>query len=159
MRQFFIAAILIAASAVYSGSFAEPLCVVCTGPDQTYACELEGGDAAKTAGARLLCLREIADRHGHQSCSVSTMANCYGKLEIVRDGDIADVQLYPAPAQANASQLAPAAPAEQGQSFSDTAKQTMHKTGEAIVGTGQAVGEAAKKTWACIGSGFKECWK
>jgi hypothetical protein len=57
------AALAVAVAAAEAGEY----CVSCSGPDQSYRCEVDGGADAR---AWLMCITELAREGGHESCSV-----------------------------------------------------------------------------------------
>ena len=51
----------------------EVACVICTGPDQTYRCQITGG-AAENVAVGLFCASRIASEHTHESCAAQRNA-------------------------------------------------------------------------------------
>lgn len=59
-------------------------CVTCTGPTATYICRPDiGGSKFANAGAKLLCIQQLANQFGHQKCAArraEQQSMCLGKL-------------------------------------------------------------------------------
>lgn len=159
---------------------AEPVCVVCSGPDAVYRCQA-GNSALKAGDARLglACITEIARRDGHQSCSVNRrLTNCEGpERTISLTSATPAAETLPAaapapPAPAKSEQEPPDTVAELAKRTAESSKQQLDKATDAVGDaakktggvvsdvarkTGGAVGDMAKKSWRCLSSLFSEC--
>lgn len=67
------------------GASAGEICVVCNEPAASYRCGFEGEAAAPASGAgfQLLCIKELALRGGHKSCTIDrarATGPCVGTL-------------------------------------------------------------------------------
>ncbi len=162
----------LAATVFASAAGAEPVCVVCSGPDQTYTCSVSDAAGGSVRASSMFCMQHIADEHNHASCAAVKTQSCEGqpKVYIANDVETAGIarQNEPgSPHQAETNEKAPTlvdVTKETVQQSGATVKKAGEKigeagqtVGEAIKSSGQAVGDAAKKTWRCIGSGLKEC--
>ncbi len=151
---------------------AEPVCIVCSGPDQTYACTVSDAAGAPVRASSMFCMRHIADEHNHASCAAVKAQNCEGQSKVYIADDVETAGIAPLipPGQAEQTTEEEKPPTligvtkETVQQSGETVKKAGEKigeagqtVGEAIKNSGQAVGDAAKKTWRCIGSGLKEC--
>jgi len=157
---------------------AQEFCVTCSAPDATYRCIVGGepGIATTTSRGQLLCITELARSGGHASCSVGRTSTepCQGEVRTVMfPSPPADVPPPPpegqgAPLAADGAALEPPAPAEAPQTVEKLTKDTVQKSGdglkkagEAVTDTaqsaGQAIGNAAQKTWKCLSSFFSDC--
>lgn len=152
---------------------AAPVCVSCTGPARTYACETPAGDASKIQGAALICVRELAERYNHAACAVQRNQPCDGTPEIVGNEDLTPAPIQTPPVQPPGSSPQAGLPSgeddnREEKGLGQKTLDVMKKSGEAVesagrsVGnavktTGDAIGSAAKKTWTCLGSGLSDC--
>jgi len=146
----------------------------------------EPGIATTTSRGQLLCITELARSGGHASCSVGRRTStepCQGEVRTVMfPSPPADVPPPPteaqsqarppegqgAPLAADGAALEPPPPAEAPQTVESLTKDTVQKSGEglkkageAVTDTaqsaGQAIGNAAQKTWKCLSSLFSDC--
>lgn len=73
---------------------ADEFCVDCVEPTAQYICQTNfGGSRIATAGARLLCISQIAKRYGHQTCKAGRpekQARCLGKIVVLTREDLAN---------------------------------------------------------------------
>jgi len=144
------------------GARAQSICIVCEDPHAVYSCAAQDPTSLKTSDPRLqvACVAELAKAGGHGSCSASrrqTGAACEGPLRTIAVGDAPAV---PPPAAA-ASAPAPQGQAEAKQGTPSTveelAKRTAQSSKEQLKKAGDGVSGAAKKTWNCVTSLFKDC--
>lgn len=174
-----LATLLIAAA---TPSLAGELCVTCSDPVATYRCQLEGADPAASlpAAAQVLCIKEIATRGGHTSCSVSrdqSGAPCNGMAVTVAVPSIGPLKPAaksaepppqiagaPAPPPAPPANATDAPPATMEALAKEAAKQTKkdlenttEAAGEGVKKAGASVETAVKKTWKCLSSLFTAC--
>lgn len=181
----FVAAIGLCATPCWAQ--APEFCVTCTAPDASYRCQVEGESAAAhSSRGQLLCITELAKSGGHSSCSAgrSPTTSCPGALRTVMFPPGADLSplpaadaplMTPAPSSAYApppvaapngpQQPPPPSPTQaQPNTVEQLAKKTvettgngLEKAGKAVTDTGNAIGNAAKKTWTCIATLFGDC--
>ena len=154
-----------------------------------YRCALDGHNpsAAAEAGAQLLCVKELASRVGHKSCSIDRVRTvpCEGELVLVHRpaGGAVSVTApaggtIAAPAEATETAAVPApipglaAPPDTVEQFAKqaaeqstkdwektkaTLKEGSQDAGKNLEKAGTAVGTAAKKSWDCVASLFARC--
>lgn len=169
------AAVAVLVAAGSPAALAQSLCVVCTGPEATYRCQPEQGPAQPgDVRLGLMCITEIANRDGHQSCSIQrSVTSCAGELRTVAVAPGPAIQVAPAanqppipgnppPPRAEVDKSGPPdTMAELAKRTATDGKQQLDKAtdavGDAAKKTGDAVGTAAKKSWRCLSSLFKDC--
>ncbi len=158
------------------------LCVVCAEPAMTYRCALQGDTQPGNAppGLQLLCIKELATRGGHKSCSIDrthTAENCNAVLVTVAapTGDAAPAPAAPAaPPPSPASDQTPPAPIPKtGPAAKDTppptvealAKQTAdqskkdwEKSQIELKESATHAGQKLEQTGSAIGSAVKKSW-
>jgi len=159
------------------------LCVSCLEPQATYRCQIEGTDPAgpTPAGAQVLCIKELATRGGHASCSLSRSGaaeTCAGTLVVVAKPDGHPLADAPpagtsAPGEGTAGAAAPAAsePAPKAppatvealaKEAAAQSKRDWDKTTSAVADTTKAAGEGLKegvtKAGDSVGSALKKSW-
>ena len=150
-RSICAGAVIGAALSIATAGAAAEICVTCTEPDASYKCEVEGLSAQSAAGTQgqILCIKILAGESGHKTCSVNrnTPAPCSGPLRVVRAPDSAAV----APNAATNPQM-PAAVRP---------VPLPEPTGQPSMGplevAGKGIADAAKKSWSCVSSLFKDC--
>lgn len=78
--------------AAHSSTQAEDYCVTCLEPAATYRCRIEGTMAGSEGGHQFSCIKDIAQRAGHASCTVSrgTGPECAGRDWIVPQDSTAE---------------------------------------------------------------------
>ncbi|MEQ1696014.1 MAG: hypothetical protein ABL901_09270 [Hyphomicrobiaceae bacterium] len=158
---------------------------MCSEPAAAYRCGFEGETAApaSAAGNQLLCIKDLAVRGGHKSCSIDrarARGPCEGTLVALpnpADGaaaappatvppPIAEAPSAPAPPETKDKQPATVealAKATVEQSKKDwekanaTVKDTTIEAGQDLKKAGNAVGNAVKKSWNCVVSLFSSC--
>jgi len=159
---------------------AEELCVVCTGPPATYRCDA-ATNPATGASFQLLCVKQIATRGGHDSCSVDrtrTNVPCDGvlvTLEQPADGavlppppaaratalPIATPPSTPPGAAPNPAQSDNAPPATMEELAKETAEQSKKDWAAAndkVQESAQAAGQSLKKAGGAVGDAVKKSW-
>jgi hypothetical protein len=149
-------------------SATEPVCVVCTSPTAQYSCSLAPSAAILGLGGarlRLRCLREIAERYGHEMCKVndSPIAACAGTVHMVGEepanaGGAAATKRPPASA-ATAPLTTPPLDAddEPPKTVVEMTKRAAGETQAQIEKSGKVVERAARQTWRCVTSLFTNC--
>lgn len=77
-----IVAAALAASAPAAAQDAA-FCVTCTGPDQTYLCQVTGAGMGRTDALKLYCIVRTAKEGGHASCGArNEVAGCIGETKV-----------------------------------------------------------------------------
>jgi hypothetical protein len=159
---------------------AQEYCVTCTGPEAIYRC-IVGGEAtveARSARGQFLCIKELAKSGRHASCRVdrSSSGPCDGEPRTVMFPEFPDVpsEDFVPPAQELESpfdgeteaqppyqETSPVNPNENAEPAPEAAPKTVMEmakgTGKNLKKAGDAVGNAAKKTWTCLSSFFSDC--
>jgi hypothetical protein len=160
------------------------ICVVCSEPQARYRCGLEADDPGTPvpSGLQLLCIKQLAARGGHKSCSVdrlSAAAPCDAtRVTLTKpvDGVVApdpgiasdkpNVPLSPRDMPAGdappptVEALAKATAAQSQRDWDKTNAQVKESTsvaGEKLGQAGNAVGTAIKKSFDCVVSLFSAC--
>lgn len=178
--RFQLAAVTLLTILLAGPASAGELCVICTGPDASYRCQVEGIARSASTGtqAQLLCIAELAKSGGHEICGVARRPSgpCDGVLTVVRpelagDEGLAGLSGAGVEEPSDRSGRAPgpdaAAPppepeppptvAAELKKAGKAAGETAEKAGENLKGAGSAVGSAAQKTWDCVTSLFGDC--
>jgi len=155
-------------------------CVVCAGPDATYRCVFEGSPegAGTDPRAQLLCIKQLAEAGGHESCSVTRTAAspCSGELRVVAaplgepplgeppeprpSEPAADAGVPPeAPAEGPPPESKPPRTVEElaGQTV-ESSKEGLKKAGETITGTAKKAGEQIGSAGSAVGNAAKKTW-
>jgi hypothetical protein len=176
LRSIHVVHVLAAWAALVAGAGAarSQACVTCKAPDATYRCAFEGEPltAAPDARIQLLCIKEIATRGNHQSCSINRTKTdgCSGPLVLVAkspqapsaaDGEPPSTT-GAAPEPVTAAAASPkAGPPETVEALAKdaakTAKSDWEKTQTQMKDGTKAVGGAFKKSWDCVVSLFARC--
>lgn len=145
---------------------AEEICIVCEEPRTIYRCAAQDGvTRAGDVRLGLACITEIARSGGHSSCSVSRRqpGTCQGALRSVAVGGLPPAVLGPPPKEAAAPAMPPqAGPESKTKSgppatVAELAKRTAETSKEQLKKAGDGVSGAAKKTWRCLSTFFKDC--
>jgi hypothetical protein len=152
----------------WGGALAQEYCVACTQPNAVYRCVIED---ARPGGQSLtrLCLSALTKDGGHANCSLKggTVFDCNGPIKRVpwtaqETGRVAEPAAQEQANQAAAG--AKSAPKGEPKTVVDLAKranENMQKANEDMKdqaqSTGQAIGNATKKTWECMWSLFSRC--
>lgn len=135
------------------------LCVTCVGPQAAYRCLVELPATSKTVDARaqMLCATELATAGGHQSCSVARVstAPCEGPLRAIKAPGLP----APTPREALAQPDAASVPAGTAPAGAREAPPEADSPARppAAAAPGALVQRAAKGTWQCVASFFKDC--
>ena len=175
--------VAVAATALASAALAGEVCVTCAEPAATYRCALEGHNPSSpaAAGVQLLCIKEMAGRAGHNSCTIDRGRTlpCEGEVVLITPptGGVVPAVGPPGPAvPENDAIPAPVpGPAKPPETVEALAKQTAAQSkkdwdettqklkdgtkaaGEDIKNAGTNVGVVAKKSWDCVTSLFSKC--
>ena len=183
---FAVSIIILQAISIACAANAGELCVACSGPAASYRCALEGDDPSKPVnpGLQLLCIKELAARGGHKSCSIDRVhaaGPCNAPLVTVArppEGTVAPVPIRspddttarePEPAPGDAADEKPPATVEAlAKASAEQSKKDWDKTnaqvkentaaaGEKLEKAGNSVGTALKKSFDCVASLFSQC--
>ena len=151
---------------------AAEFCLQCEEPAATYRCTVVAqGQLPNPPSQQMYCLTELARQGGHTRCTLrrGIEATCDGlprSLFMAADSGWAPVPEAPPAKTEPGDAPSPTEPAtvqdmvEQDPSMqkvqrnmSDSAK----SAGDGLKKAGEAVGNAAKKSWECVTSLFKQC--
>jgi hypothetical protein len=186
IRRAIVYGIFVSSACTVRAAAAE-VCVMCSGPEETYRCTID--QAAKIERFRnservlqYLCIAELAKVGGHAKCRVSRDANdfCSGVVRTIRLTDLAAALPSSSDAPPHLTVDGPEAapePVEPGppKTVEELARRTTQvssqqwkKAGDAVTGTaksagtqleraGDAIGGAVRKTWLCLTSLFNDC--
>lgn len=161
MRWIRAAVVLAAVAAGEGNARAQDICIVCEEPRATYRCVAQDGPTRPSdAHLQLACITELAKSGGHASCSASRKQTgpCEGAVRQVSAGAAPQVLSQPPGGTPDASRgEAGKKPKGPPETVEELAKQTAKSTKEQIVKAGDSVGGAAKKSWRCLTSLFKDC--
>ena len=161
-------------------------CVTCSAPAAMYACVVQGSlpDAPPDPREQLICIAELANSGGHDTCSVPRSAPkpCPGVLKIVAPSSAvpppappqAEADSWPADVMpsdnaggvgaANPNVPPPAKPnaprtvEELANETVKTSKQGLEKAGNAVTGTAKKAGEQVGKAGSSVGKAAKKTW-
>lgn len=142
-------------------------CVSCSGPDQTYLCEVTSETVNPSdQAAKLFCVIQLAKIYGHSACSVKSQsgAACPGVRQTLSytgqadEGFAGGTRDGAAPQSAEGNPLPPDAPpgAQEAEkpkepgTLVDLTKQAVEQSGEQLKKAGKAVGDATKKTGSFV---------
>lgn len=153
---------------------AQEFCITCTAPTATYRCVIE--KSLPTGGIPLkdLCVATLTREGRHANCRVrgGTVFDCVGPIKRVSDPaakastppsltSVPGTAVAPArPEQGDAAPRSPdAPPADQGppRTLEEMARRMGKSSGDGLGKAGTAVEDAAKKSWGCLSTFFKEC--
>ena len=162
------------------------LCVSCQGPDAHYNCRLDTpASNARDLRLQLMCITELAHGGSHASCEVDKAQQnpCPGETKVVAapaseappkaaaappatpapDPDPAPsvTKTEPAPTAVTpppkAAETATPKPEKPPKTVQEMVEKGAANTGKSLQGAGNAVSNAAKKTWHCIATFFGDC--
>lgn len=181
LRTHFAVAVAVTAWPVWAS--AGEICVVCAEPAASYRCGFEGETAApaSAAGNQLLCIKELAVRGGHASCSIDrtrAARPCEGTLVALpnpADGAAAGAPAVIEPPVANAPAPVPVpvpapAPVQAGRdqppaTVEALAKATVAqsksdwaKANATVKETADGAAEDLKKAGSAAGNAVKKSW-
>lgn len=156
---------------VATPAVSQDICIVCEEPKATYRCAPQDG-SVRAGDVRLAfsCITELARTGGHSSCGVSRKqaGPCDGPLRTVSvigpelpvvmgrppEADAGGIPASPVPppvpAKAEKKPGPPDTVVELAKRTADSSKEQLKKAGDGVTG-------AAKKSWRCLTSFFKEC--
>lgn len=154
---------------------AQEACVTCDAPFAIYRCQVDSPDLVPSSPVQFLCIKELAKRFGHQTCSVMRKngTDCVGEVVVVTPADAlpaappqnfaehpADVPGPVTPGEQEAIDAAErekgpnqvAEPSEPGppETVEDLAKQTVAASEKGLKSAGKTVTDAAKNTGKTI---------
>lgn len=159
-------------------SAAEELCVVCNDPPATYRCD-QGNGPATGPGLQLSCIKQLAQRGGHQSCTIDRTragAPCNGLL-VTLDPAAADTApapvaiapssgsnatpaqtALPAPIPAQPKDAPPATVEALAKQTAEQSQKEWEETNAKVKETTQAAGQNLKKAGGAVGEAVKKSW-
>lgn len=133
-----------------SPSAAQDICVRCTGPEQTYRCQVDGAGVPSDGRAlSFFCAAKIAEENTHASCAVVRRPKeCVGPLRTYAYDPEAVPQFGAPLPDGTESEAAQAGPEKKREGPPDTlvdlTKETAKETGKVISKAGEKIGGAAK---------------
>jgi pyruvate/2-oxoglutarate dehydrogenase complex dihydrolipoamide acyltransferase (E2) component len=153
---------------------AQEYCVACTEPSAVYRCVIDGARPGGGQPLQMLCVTAMAREGRHATCSVKrgTVFDCNGPVKHVPWSAAeapaaapAQTSAAPQPERAAAPKQDPDAPpktmVELAKRANEKTAEQMRQAGEnvkdTVKSTGQAIGNATKKTWDCMISFFTRC--
>lgn len=174
-------------TATFSQALARQACVRCDNPFAIYNCHVDGPGVHADTPINLLCMTELAKRHGHATCTVSRGGpeECAGKLVTITPSPDSPLPQAPTPTQVitpeeadnppptdqpDTEQIEPEqdkqAEGESPQTVEELAKQTakasqegLKKAGKGVADVAKKTGETMQKTGNAIGSAAKKTWR
>ena len=174
-------------TATFSQALAQQACVRCDNPFAIYNCHAAGPGVHADTPINLLCMTELAKRHGHATCTVSRGGpeECAGKLVTITPSPDSPLPKAPTPTQVmtpeeldnpppndepETQQLEPHqdehADSETPETVEELAKQTakasqegLKKAGEGVADVAKKTGETMQKTGNAIGNAAKKTWR
>ncbi len=128
---------------------ADPICVVCAGPDATYQCSL--ADDKKLAGITVppkaieaVCIKVLAKTGKHQSCQAIAAAK-----DTACDGAVRELSAK--------DYLAALSESDGSSKVEGLLPGAARVTTEGLAKTGEVISGSAKSTWHCLASLFTDC--
>ena len=160
-RGFAFAAIL-GALASQTEAEAQEFCVACTEPTAVYRCVIDGARPGGGQPLQMLCITAMAREGRHATCAIKrgTVFDCDGPVKRVPwSGTDIPVET---PSTATAADKPEPSPNEPPRTIVEMAKRANEQAaGEPaknpFKSTGEAIGDATKKSWNCLTSLFKDC--
>jgi hypothetical protein len=161
--------VLAVATVVVAGrAEAQEYCVACTEPTAVYRCVIEGARPGGSQPLQVLCVTTMAKEGRHATCAIKrgTVFECDGPVKRVPWASIEAPQQAKGADQAEAKPEAdpnepPKTIVEMAKRANEQNAQQMKKANddvkEKVTSTGQAIGDATKKSWDCMISLFKNC--
>jgi hypothetical protein len=126
---------------------AQEYCIACTEPAAVYRCVIDGARPGGGQSLQMLCITSMAKDGNHATCGIKrgTVFDC--------DGPVKRVPWSGAELPAETPGTATAADKPEPDQF----KKANENVKESFKSTGDAIGNATKKSWNCLTSLFKEC--
>lgn len=179
-NPFRLAALVLAWASITAS--AGEICVVCSEPQQSYRCGFEGETAAPASGAgfQLACVKELATRGGHKSCSIDrarATGPCEGLLvALPHPGEagsaatapaVATVPvIQPAPGPVPVPAAAPITPKDEppatvealAKATVEQSKRDWEKANATVKETTSEAGQGLKKAGNAFGTAVKKSW-
>ncbi len=158
------------------------ICVVCNEPAASYRCGFEGDAAAPASGAgfQLLCIKAVATRGGHKSCTIDrarALGPCEGTLVALpnpADGPVAAGTpaavtppvaatipvpvAVPVPASAVGKDQPPATVEALAKATVEQSKKDWDKANATVKETTVEAGQDLKRAGNAVGNAFKKSW-
>ncbi len=173
-----LAAVFVGIAAANRASSGE-ICVSCREPAATYRCGLDGDEPGKSTpvGLQLLCIKELAARGGHKSCSVDRTqlsAPCEGTnvrlprpvdasldanvrgLKPTSESGVAVDTSAPQAIGTVVTDTPPATVEEFAKATAEKSKQDWDKTNATVKESTSAAGEKLEQAGSAVGSAMKK---
>jgi hypothetical protein len=155
-------AALLGALASRTAAEAQEFCVACTEPTAVYRCVIDGARPGGGQSLQMLCVTTMAREGKHATCGIKrgTVFDCDGPVKRVPwSGTELPVET---PGTATAADKPEPDPNEPPRTIVEMVKRANDKTAgetakDPIKSTGEAIGDATKKSWNCLTSLFKDC--
>ncbi len=148
------------AQALASGDTTRQACVVCQEPDAVYRCVLDSPGKQPRKSLSLFCAARIAEEHDHASCSVAQRAKCDGLEKIYSMDDVETGRalglLSEGPGQSGETAPLPEN-AGDPPTLSQATRESIERSADATTRAGNAIGEAARRTWTCLNTFGRQC--
>jgi hypothetical protein len=160
-----VLAVLVAA--LMGQAQAQEYCVACTEPSAVYRCVIDGARPGGGQPLQMLCVTAMAREGKHATCGIKrgTVFECDGPVKRVPWSGAELPVETPGAAAADKQEPDPNQPprtiAEMAKRANEQSADQMKKTNdnvkESFKTTGEAIGNATKKSWNCLTSLFKDC--
>lgn len=140
-------------------AFAREFCVVCTEPQMTYRCALDGAGGFE-GSQQLACIKTLAAEGQHATCALRKSGPsdaCAGELRRVSAASLVPLATVPEPDAKAPQGDAPETVADAVKKMGSTATKQMDKTGDQIKRGTEATTTAVQRTFSCIASLFTNC--
>jgi hypothetical protein len=155
-------AALLSALASRTEAEAQEFCVACTEPTAVYRCVIDGARPGGGQSLQMLCVTTMAREGKHATCGIKrgTVFDCDGPVKRVPwSGTELPVET---PGTATAADKPEPDPNEPPRTIVEMVKRANDKTAgetakDPTKSTGEAIGDATKKSWNCLTSLFKDC--
>ena len=143
---------------------AQEYCVACTEPTAVYRCVIEGARPGGGQPLQMLCVTAMAREGRHATCGIKrgTVFDCDGPVKRVPwSSTELQVETPGATATADRPEPDPNEPprtlVEMARRANEQSKKANDDAKESFKSTGEAIGNATKKSWTCLTSLFKDC--
>ena len=154
--------------ALISQAEAQEYCVVCTEPGAVYRCVIEGARPGGGQPLQMLCVTAMAREGKHATCGIKrgTVFDCDGPVRRVpwsgaelpvETPGTATAADKPEPDANEPPRTIVEMAKRANEQSADQMKKANDNVKESFKSTGEAIGNATKKSWNCLTSLFKEC--
>lgn len=149
------------AAALMGRAEAQEFCVACTEPSAVYRCVIDGARPGGGQPLQMLCITTMAREGKHGTCAIKsgTVFDCDGPVKRV-PWSSAELPVETPGTTTTAAKPEPD-PNEPPRTIAEMVKraneQSANDTKDPLKSTGEAIGDATKKSWNCLTSLFKEC--